>query len=91
MDLYELSVEELLELIDDAKAVIKAKKENIDETNRGILKEVNEGRRILILFKGEPTVAKYVGLTEKRFSVEIEGKRKSILLDKLLSAEPQVD
>lgn len=87
MDLKNLSIEELLALIEEAKSIIKLKKDNIEAINRNILGGVNEGRRIKILFKGEPTVVKFVGLTAKRFSVDLDGVKKSILLDKLISVD----
>lgn len=85
MDLSKLSIEELQALIEEAKRTIKEKKDNICETNRSILEKVNEGDIVRILFKGSPVNVKFVGLTKERFTVEICGAKKSILLDKLLS------
>jgi len=89
MNLKDYSIEELKDFIEEAKNLIKEKKNNINETNREILLRVNEGRKILVLFKGEPTLVKFVGVTNSRFTVELGDSKKSILFDKLISTEPE--
>lgn len=87
MDLKNLSIDELLKLVEDAKEVIKEKKANVNEANKEILLGLNAGKYIKILFKGEPTKVIFVGVTASRFTVDINGTKKSILFDKLISVD----
>lgn len=85
MDLRSLSIEELIALMEDIKEVIKEKKNEINETNKNILLGIRPPKMIEIIFKGEPTIARFIGVTNARFTVEIDGVKKSILFDKLIS------
>ncbi len=85
MDLKNLSVKELEEVVLKAKALIKEKKKDTGEKQREKLLTLEEGKKVSIIFKGEEVRAKFIGLTNSRFTVEIDGAKKSILFDKLIS------
>lgn len=83
-----MSVSELESVVKKAKNLIKDKKDGLKQKNKELLLEVPEGKRIKVIFKGEPTIARFVKVTESRFTVDISGSNKSILFDKLVTLEP---
>lgn len=84
MELKNLSVGELEKVIEKAKALIKEKKKEAGEVNRNKLLGLKEGAKVIVIFKGEEVKAKFVAVTNSRFTVEIEDKKKSIMFDKLI-------
>lgn len=78
-----LSINELDEVVEYIKEKKKEKKEDALSVNREKLKDVKEGDLIYIIFKGEEIEVPFVKLTEKRFSVLVDGQKKSIMFDKL--------
>ncbi len=78
-------LDEILEAVAEARkaalAKEKAEKDGIILEN---LKVVNKGSHVRILYKGEKVEADFVGLTEKRFTVSIDGVKRSIQPDKFV-------
>lgn len=70
----------------EAEAAAKANaKAELENANRETLKGIEEGATVTVIFKGEEVEAEFAGLTEKRFNVMIDGTKKSIMLDKLVT------
>lgn len=87
MNLENLTIDELNEVVKRAKAIIKSKKDNLNEANKEKLSKIEAGKRVKLIFKGEPIVAIFVKITSSRFTVDVNGAKKSILFDKLISTE----
>lgn len=83
------SIEELDALMEELK---QAKKEVIAEAQaeadavvRESLQDVKKGDHIVVLFKGEEVEGIFDKLTEKRATILIDGIRRSVQLDKVIS------
>jgi len=81
--LNELSFNEIDEVMEYLKEKKKEKREEFINKNRVKLRDVQEGDSVYVIFKGEEVEASFVKVTEKRFSVIIDGQKKSIMFDKL--------
>ena len=81
--LNELSFNEIDEVMEYLKEKKKEKREAFINKNRVKLRDVQEGDSVYVIFKGEEVEASFVKVTEKRFSVIIDGQKKSIMFDKL--------
>ena len=84
MDIKNLSIKELEELMEKAKVRIKEIKKDKQEENRNRLIGVEEGKEVVVIFKGKEVKANFVAITNSRFTVEINGAKKSIMFDKLV-------
>lgn len=94
-------VAEIKGIVDAGKAILKDRKDEIAETakaereatkaaadaaGREAVAGLDEGDRIVIVFKGEKVEVEFVKMTEKRFTVEVEGVKRSIMFDKFVEA-----
>ena len=82
-ELNEMSFAELDEVIEKAKELKKEKKAEADEANREKLKDIEEGTIVSFIFKGEEEEGTFVKVTDKRFTVILDGQKKSIMFNKL--------
>jgi hypothetical protein len=82
-ELNEMTFAELDEVIEKAKELKKEKKAEADEANREKLKGVEEGTVVSFMFKGEEEEGTFVKVTDKRFTVILDGQKKSIMFNKL--------
>lgn len=87
VNLKNLNIAELNELVENIKVEVKARTKQLGEANRSKLLALNEGKKVRIIFKGEEVEAKFVCVTNSRFTVEIDSVKKSIQFDKLISIE----
>jgi hypothetical protein len=73
------------ELKEEVKARKAAIRESVEADNKAILENVEEGSLVKFIFKGEETVATFVKVTEKRFTVKIDAvTKRSIMFDKFI-------
>ncbi len=83
------TIEELKAIVESANAEIariENKNQVIAENEiREQLEDVAKGTLVKVIFKGEEVEAVFEKLTEKRFTVQIEGVNKSIMYSKLVS------
>lgn len=82
------TVQELDALMEDIKearrvAVARERAEN-DAEVRASMEGLEKGTPVRILYKGEETEALLETLTDKRFTVSIDGVKRSIQMDKFL-------
>lgn len=88
MDLKNMSVAEIDVVIAEAKEARKiavARENDIADTEtRNRVAEFKEGDTITIVFKGEERAVTFVGLTEKRFTVLVDGNKRSIMFNKFV-------
>jgi hypothetical protein len=73
------------ERVAQAKAVKRKERKRIAEENLQHLSEMNEGDDVSFIYKGEETTAPFVKTTDKRFIVEIDGNKRTIMPDKFVS------
>lgn len=73
---------EIATLKDARKVALKVEKDEADLAIRAKIAEHSEGDFVTVIFKGEKVEAIFGKLTEKRFTVEIDGVKKSIMFDK---------
>lgn len=66
------------------KAKHDAEKAEAIEAGRSKVSNLSEGDKITIVFKNVKTVVTFVKMTEKRFTVEIDGAKRSIMFDKFV-------
>lgn len=84
-DMTVAELDALMEAVKEARKVaVKAEVAEVEAEAREYLAGAVKGDIVTVIFKGERTDAKFVGLTDKRFTVEIDGAKKSIMLDKLV-------
>ncbi len=75
----------LMTEVKDARAkAVKAERGNADAGVREQLKAVEKGATLVVIFKGQKTEVAFVGLTDKRFTVEVDGVKRSVQFDKLV-------
>ena len=88
MDFKNMTVAELDKVMEELKVArkeaVKAEEKNAEAVARDFLNKSEKGDIVTVVFKGERTDAKFVGLTDKRFTVEIDGAKKSIMFTKLV-------
>ncbi len=88
MDFNKMTVAELDAIIENIKEArknaVKAEEVKAGSEIRTYLAGLAEGTIITIIFKDEKVEATYAGLTDKRFNVEIDGVKKSIMFHKLV-------
>ena len=89
MDFRGMTVKELDEVMENLKearkVAVKAEVKGAEAEARKFLGNLSKGDAVTVVFKGENTDAKFVGLTDKRFTVEIDGVKKSIMFTKLVT------
>lgn len=82
------SVEELDAILDEIKEArreaVARERGEADVAVRQDLEKLEKGTPVNVLFKGEKTEANFLSLTAKRFTVEIDGAKRSIQMDKFL-------
>lgn len=83
------SVAELNDIMEAVKVELGNAKERerkeADGNARSMLDGVEKGTAVRVIFKGEEVEAVFEKLTDKRFTVKIDGVNKSIMFDKLVS------
>lgn len=86
MDFRGMSVADIDELMAEAKEarrVAVAREEAVaDNAIREKFANIKEGDTIKVIFKGEEREVSFVGLTEKRFTVLVDGNKRSIMFNK---------
>jgi len=99
MDFAGMTVDEIKAIATEARDALKARKAvdgeadkasrealkaEVDASGREKVETLDEGDRIVILFKDTETEATFVKVTDKRFTVEIEGEKRSVRFDKFI-------
>ncbi len=103
MDFAGMTVDEIKAVIAEGREVLKARtvetaeadkvsrtadKTAADAAGRVEVEGLVEGDGVLVTFKGKDTVATFVRMTDKRFTVEVEGEKRSIMFDKFITSFP---
>ena len=82
------SIVELDAIAEDLKEArreaVAREKEEANEAIRQSLKALDKGTPVRVLFKGDEAEAKFLTLTTKRFTVELDGVKRSIQMDKFI-------
>lgn len=69
---------------EEFKETKEARKSEIETVKRAEVEKLEKGDNIVIIFKGEKTEVVFEKLTEKRFTVIIDGNKRSIMFDKFV-------
>jgi len=100
------SVDEIKGIVDAGRAILKDRKDEIaearkaekaaekavaDAAGREAVEGLDEGDEIVVIFKGEETEVTFVKMTEKRFTVEVDGVKRSIMFDKFVRVADEVE
>lgn len=89
MDYKKMTVAEIDAKIAELKLArtlaLKTEKNEADALIRETLESLVKGDMVTFMFKGEEVTAPFEKLTEKRFTVLIDGERKSIMFDKYMA------
>lgn len=82
------SIEELdalmVELKQARQVAVAKQKEEADSVIRAGLQNVGEATPVRVVYKGETVDATFVKLTDKQLTVEIDGVKRSVRLDKFV-------
>jgi len=76
--------EMMVELKEARKLAVKAEQAKVDARVREYLASLEKGDILTVVLKDEKVEGTFVGLTDKRFTVEIDGVKKSIMYSKLV-------
>lgn len=68
----------------------QAEKEAAMQAAKEKVQELEEGDEVAFILKGETRTGTFVKVTEKRFTVEMDGVKKSIMFDKFLGYADEV-
>jgi len=80
----ELLKERASELKEARKAEREAEKAEREEAGREAVKNLEKGDALVVIFKGEETEAIFDKMTEKRFTVEVDGVKRSVMFNKFV-------
>lgn len=101
MDFAGMTVDEIKAVIAEGREAVKARtaktaeadkaartadKAEAEAAGRVEIEGLEEGDGVLITFKGAETAATFVRMTDKRFTVEVDGEKRSIRFDKFIMA-----
>ncbi len=88
MDYKGMTVADLDALLDEVKEARKValltEQAKVDEGTREYLATLEKGAPLTVVYKGEETLVTFEKLTEKRFTVLVDGVKRSIMFDKLI-------